>query len=70
MSRPIGSAEELERRRKQAVHAVIEGEPRQTVARILGVTTKTISRWVRAARAARRPGRQAPARPSAGIDPR
>lgn len=50
MSRPIGSADELERRRKQAVQAVAEGEPRNSVAHVLGVTTKTISRWVRAAR--------------------
>ena len=50
MSRPLGSADELERRRKQAVRAVAEGEPRKSVAHVLGVTTKTISRWVRAAR--------------------
>src|SRR5215218_11350323 len=50
MSRPIGTADELERRRKRAVQAVTDGEPRKTVAKVLGVHIKTISRWVRAAR--------------------
>src|SRR5438874_9086439 len=53
MSRPVGTADELERRRKQAVHAVTGGEPRKTVAKVLGVHYKTVARWVRAAR---RPG--------------
>lgn len=50
MSRPIGTADELERRRTQAVQAVADGEPRKTVAKVLGVHVKTVSRWVRAAR--------------------
>src|SRR3954469_17879600 len=50
MSRPIGTPDELERRRTQAVHAVADGEPRKTVAKVLGVHVKTVSRWVRAAR--------------------
>src|SRR5690242_11217131 len=50
MSRPIGTAEELERRRRQAVQAVAGGQPRTTVAKVLGVHYKTASRWVRAAR--------------------
>jgi transposase len=50
MSRPIGTADELERRRKRAVQAVADGEPRKTVAKVLGVHIKTVSRWVRAAR--------------------
>ncbi len=50
MSRPIGTAEELERRRTQAAQAVAAGQPRQTVADVLGVHIKTVSRWVRAAR--------------------
>ena len=49
MSRPIGSAAELERRRQQAVQAVANGQSRRTVAEVLGVHLKTISRWVRAA---------------------
>src|SRR4051812_4988388 len=50
MSRPIGTADELERRRKRAVQAVADGQPRKTVAGVLGVHIKTIARWVRAAR--------------------
>jgi len=50
MSRPLGTADELERRRKQAVEAVAQGQPRKTVAAVLGVHLKTVSRWVRAAR--------------------
>ena len=50
MSRPIGTADELERRRQRAVRAVADGEPRKTVAKVLGVHVKTVARWVRAAR--------------------
>jgi transposase len=50
MSRPIGTADELERRRERAVRAVAEGESRKTVAKVLGVHPKTVARWVRAAR--------------------
>src|SRR3954451_18257180 len=50
MSRPVGTADELERRRRRAVQAVTDGEPRKTVAKVLGVHLKTVSRWVRAAR--------------------
>ena len=50
MSRPIGTADELERRRKRAVQAVTDGESRTTVAKVLGVHYKTVARWVRAAR--------------------
>lgn len=50
MSRPTGTAEELERRRKRAVQAVADGQSRKTVAHVLGVHIKTVSRWVRAAR--------------------
>jgi transposase len=53
MSRPIGSADELERRRKRAVQAVADGEARATVAAVLGVHYRTVARWVRDAR---RPG--------------
>jgi transposase len=49
MSRPVGTADELERRRTRAVQAVADGEPRKTVAAVLGVHPKTVSRWVRAA---------------------
>jgi transposase len=50
MSRPAGTAGELERRRKRAVQAVADGEPRTTVAAVLGVHYKTVARWVRAAK--------------------
>src|SRR3954469_13348473 len=50
MSRPIGAADELERRRRRAVQAVAEGESRTTVAKVLGVHYKTVARWVRQAR--------------------
>jgi hypothetical protein len=50
MSRPIGTAIELERRRKRAAQAVADGQPRATVAEVLGVHPKTIDRWVRLAR--------------------
>src|SRR6185312_1988215 len=48
MSRPIGSAAELERRRKRAVQAIVNGESQATVAKVLGVHPKTVARWVRA----------------------
>jgi len=51
MSRPIGTPAELERRRRRAVLLVHQGEPRATVARILGVHPKTVARWLRLARA-------------------
>src|ERR1044071_9084051 len=50
MSRPIGTADELERRRQRAVEAVANGHSRKTVADVLGVHPKTVARWVRAAR--------------------
>src|SRR5262245_24434475 len=50
MSRPTGTADELERRRVRAVLAVADGQPRTTVAQVLGVHPKTVARWVRAAR--------------------
>src|SRR5947207_10515433 len=50
MSRPVGTADELERRRKQAVQAVTDGQPRATVAQVLGVHYRTVARWVREAK--------------------
>lgn len=49
MSRPFGTADELERRRTRAVQAVADGASRRTVATVLGVHSKTIAGWVRAA---------------------
>src|SRR5437763_6664774 len=50
MSRPLGTAGELERRRQRAVQAVAGGQPRAAVAAVLGVHPKTVARWVRLAR--------------------
>lgn len=50
MSRPFGTAAELERRRRRAVALVAQGESRADVARILGVHPKTLARWLRLAR--------------------
>src|SRR5690348_11361577 len=50
MTRPIGTAAELERRRRRAVELVDQGESPSTVARILGVHETTIHRWRRMAR--------------------
>ena len=65
MSRPLGTADELERRRRQAVRALAEGQSRQAVAAVLGVHPNSVSRW---ARAARRPDGLA-AKPSPGPTP-
>src|SRR4051794_28634206 len=50
MSRPVRTAAELERPRKQAGPAVTDGQPRATVAKVFGVHYKTVARWVRASR--------------------
>lgn len=65
--RPTGTADELERRRRHAVGLVGRGEPRATVARILGVHIKTLARWCRANRAS---ADGLAARPCAGPAPR
>jgi len=44
--RPKGSAEELERRRRQAVNAVKAGVPQRTVAQTLGVDPNSVWRWM------------------------
>src|SRR5271170_7382525 len=43
--RPYGCPQELERRRIRAVRSVEEGESPTVVARILGVSTRSIRRW-------------------------
>jgi transposase len=50
MTRPIGTAAELERRRRRAVELVDQGESPSTVARILGVHETSVHRWRRLAR--------------------
>jgi transposase len=49
MSRPFGTAAELERRRRRAVQAVSEGESPEAAARILGVDRSSVYRWLKAA---------------------
>ena len=44
--RPLGSAEELERRRRQAVAAVKSGVPQKTVAQTVGVHPNSVWRWM------------------------
>lgn len=51
--RPLGSAAELERRRRRAVELVRSGESPALIARILGVRRCSIYRWVDLARTAR-----------------
>src|SRR4051794_18914195 len=49
MTRPIGSAAELERRRRRAVELLEQGESPSTIARILGVHETSVHRWRRMA---------------------
>ena len=53
MTRPIGTADELERRRTQALAALERGESPTTIARVLGVHVTSIHRWRRLARSPR-----------------
>jgi transposase len=66
MSRPFGTAAELERRRRRAVELMGQGESPTTIARILGTDRSSLYRWRAAA--------QAPAgltaKPHAGPAPR
>ena len=66
MSRPFGTAAELERRHRQAVDAVRQGESPETVARVVGVNRVSVYRWLAAAR---RPDGLA-AKPQLGPAPR
>jgi transposase len=50
MSRPFGTPEELERRRRRAVELVAQGERPTAVARFLGVDRSSVYRWRRTAR--------------------
>ncbi len=50
MSRPLGSATELERRRQRAVQAVRRGESPEAVARVFGVNRSSVYRWLKQAR--------------------
>src|SRR6202049_1640022 len=46
MSRPLGTAAELERRPRQAVEAVSHGESPEAVARVFGVNRSSVYRWL------------------------
>jgi transposase len=50
MSRPFGSAAELERRRRQAVAAITQGESPEVVARVVGVNRCSVFRWLNMSR--------------------
>lgn len=50
MTRPIGTAAELERRRRRAVDLVEQGQSPSVVAHILGVHETSVHRWRRMAR--------------------
>src|SRR5260370_20362781 len=50
MSSRLGSAAELERRRRQSVEAVAQGESREVVARVVGVNRCSVFRWLNMAR--------------------
>jgi transposase len=67
MSRPTGTADELEGRREQAVRAVAGGESRKTVAKVLGVHYKTVARWVRQDRTPGGVAAKAPHRTEPGL---
>ena len=54
MTRPIGTAAELEQRRRQAVAAVNRGEMPSVVARLFGVNRNSLYRWRRMALAGAR----------------
>jgi transposase len=66
MSRPFGTAAELERRRCRAVQAIDRGESPEVVARTYGVHRTSVYRWLALAR---RPDGLA-ARPHRGPEPR
>jgi transposase len=50
--RPVGTAEELERRRRRAVQLVHEGEHPEDVARFLGCGRSSVYTWLKAHREA------------------
>jgi transposase len=66
MSRPFGSAAELERRRYRAVEAVQQGDDVKDVARIFGITKSSVYRWLKMAKASD----GLAARPNLGPTPR
>src|SRR3954452_21391307 len=49
MSRPVGTAAELERRRRRAIELYEQGEPAPLIGRILGLNANSVYRWHRQA---------------------
>ncbi len=49
MSRPFGSAADLERRRMRAIEVINEGESPETLARTLRVNRSSVYRWLKLA---------------------
>lgn len=66
--RPIGSADELERRRRQAVRSLKDGCKVAEVAKVMGVTRRSVERWRDAER--RRGAKGLAARPAPGAKPK
>jgi transposase len=66
MSRPLGTAEELERRRRRAVELMRRGESPTTISRVLGTDRSSLYRW----RAAERGPAGLAAKPHLGPTPR
>jgi transposase len=66
--RPFGSAEQLEKRRRQAIALLRVGTPYREVARAVGASLSSIVRWNQAYRRNARTGLRA--RPSPGRPPR
>lgn len=48
--RPVGSAEELERRRRRAIALLEQGEKPSVIVRILGISWVSLWRWREAAK--------------------
>ena len=65
--RPIGTAQELERRRRRAVELLQRGESPTLIARILGVGRTSLYRWLALAK---QPTDALAARPHPGPGPR
>jgi transposase len=64
MTRPSGSPEELERRRRRAVELLAQGESPSLIARILGVHETSVHRWRRLAALEGLDAKPIPGRPS------
>ena len=66
--RPVGTPDELERRRLRAVALLTQGHPPVEVARMVGVNRRSVRRWKAAYRQKGRPALEA--RPASGRPPK